>query len=222
MWFTPVWHDQCQWVGSLRHDMQHLLAERGHDWCDHDKGWAGRCRLRHARDEDGDGWLPPRRWPHFSENLAPLRRYLEAQVGRPWNDVYAEIRSRIDARSAVQYHILQHLYQRLAVHTFVTASGSIWYRDQYGREHPVASHWRRMLYVCPRTGILRRPRIHQVWQKPGRIDRLPGSSDDHDYRQIQGQWYEVWWMTEPVTGDRLIVRKRQLSRRALRALGLRR
>src|SRR5258708_27864728 len=32
---------------------------------------------------------------HLNENLAPLRRYLESQVGRPWDKVYSEIRGGI-------------------------------------------------------------------------------------------------------------------------------
>ena len=31
----------------------------------------------------------------LNENLAPLRRYLEGQVGRPWDKVYAEIAARL-------------------------------------------------------------------------------------------------------------------------------
>ena len=39
----------------------------------------------------------------------PLRRYLESQVGRPWDNVYSEIRANLDARKATGLHILQHL-----------------------------------------------------------------------------------------------------------------
>lgn len=35
----------------------------------------------------------------LNENLAPLRRFLEKQVNRPWDKVYAEIREQIDPRS---------------------------------------------------------------------------------------------------------------------------
>jgi len=34
----------------------------------------------------------------LNENLAPLRRYLMRQVGRPWDKVYGEIRKTIDTR----------------------------------------------------------------------------------------------------------------------------
>ena len=44
----------------------------------------------------------------LNENLAPLRRYLHAQVGRPWNKVFSEI-CCIDRRNTVQQHIHQHI-----------------------------------------------------------------------------------------------------------------
>lgn len=207
----------------MRSDMHNLLVERGHagrSWGD-GKGWAARCRLRHADDEDGDGWLPDRRRPSFSENLAPLRRYLDAQVGRPWDKIYSEIRQRIDTGSAVQFHILQHLYDNLAVSVREGSDGSLWYSGRWGRPQRLDARWGPDLYVCPRTGLLRRVRRRQrpVAHEP--VERLPGSGPDHDRRLIAGLWFEVWWTTEPSTGARIIARKRQLNRRELRDLGLR-
>src|SRR3954454_22265305 len=65
---------------------------------------------------------PPHEWPNresikkhwdawgggrksLNENLAPLRRYLRSNLGRPWNDVFSEISERISMNSAVQLHI---------------------------------------------------------------------------------------------------------------------
>ena len=45
----------------------------------------------------------------LNENLAPLRRYLHAQIGRPWNKVFSEICAGIDRRNTVQQHIHQHI-----------------------------------------------------------------------------------------------------------------
>lgn len=39
--------------------------------------------MRQAKEAGGSKVL--------NENLTPLRRYLERQVGRPWNKVYSEI-----------------------------------------------------------------------------------------------------------------------------------
>ncbi|MFX8308882.1 hypothetical protein ABTL21_19880, partial [Acinetobacter baumannii] len=41
----------------------------------------------------------------LNENLGPLRRFLERQVGRPWNDVYSEIARNLRVTSTVQQHV---------------------------------------------------------------------------------------------------------------------
>ena len=51
----------------------------------------------------------------LNENLAPLRRYLESQVGRPWNKVYAEIAARLRVDNTVQQHVRDHLRDFVAV-----------------------------------------------------------------------------------------------------------
>lgn len=207
----------------MRPDMHHLLVERGHSgrvWSTA-KGWRARARFRHADPEDGDGWLPPRHRPQFSENLAPLRRYLAAQVGRPWDLVHSEIRARIDAGSAVQYHILQHLYDDLAVRVREDERGVLWHSGRWGREERLDARWRPSLYVCPRSGLLRRVRRCRVPEAAPPLDRLPGEAESQDYRLIAGQWYAVTWAPDPLTGKPAIVQKRQLNRRRLRDLGLR-
>ena len=47
----------------------------------------------------------------LNENLAPLERFLHKQVGRPWDKIYSEIRENINPDSAVQKHVLDHLWQ---------------------------------------------------------------------------------------------------------------
>ena len=69
----------------------------------------------------------------LNENLAPLRRYLLKQVGRPWNKVFSEICEHLRVDSAVQRHV------RLHIADFVSIEG---------RSHC-------LMYVDRRTGILR-------------------------------------------------------------------
>jgi hypothetical protein len=45
----------------------------------------------------------------FGEFLAPLKRFLCKQVGRPWDKVKSEIRSQINVSSVTQAHILEHI-----------------------------------------------------------------------------------------------------------------
>ena len=212
----------------MRPDMHHLLVERGHagrSWSyKRPKGWRTRCRFRNEDDDQRESVMPLRHWPSFSENLRPLYRYLDAQVGRPWDKVYSEIRAHVNADTAVQYHILQHLYDRLVVQVWRAADGTLWHQPQWGHSSPLSDSWRVGLYVCPDTGLIRRikrRRDSPTVSKPA--DHLPATGPDHEYRDLAGQWYEIWWgsVNQNGTWVRAIVQKRQLGYKELRTLGLR-
>ena len=104
---------------------------------DYDSGHARASSSRHEK--------------HLNENLAPLKRYLMGQVGRPWDKVYSEICRTIDTRSAIGLHVLQHVDGFIALDTFIQ-NGKVYERG-----------WRsvmevRGLYVHPVTGIIRLPK----------------------------------------------------------------
>jgi hypothetical protein len=118
----------------------------------------------------------------LNENLAPLRRYLQSQIGRPWDEIYSEICERINRNSAVQLHIWQHLMDYVCTDPYV-ASGL------------VKRGWRYHLYlVDPKTGQLRAtanrwPRFRQPKPVPNpdrvRID------ENNEYRRLNGLWYRL-------------------------------
>jgi hypothetical protein len=87
----------------------------------------------------------------LGEHLGPLRRWLRRQVGRPWNDVYSELRANISPDNAVQMHIWLHAEQMVGVDVEVC-----------GDEVRNRGHFREVLharwspvYVCPKTGVLK-------------------------------------------------------------------
>ena len=63
---------------------------------------------RHVRERGG--------FKVLNENLAPLRRYLEAQVGRPWDKVYSEIAANLRVSNTVQQHVRDHLKDFVNLH----------------------------------------------------------------------------------------------------------
>jgi hypothetical protein len=83
---------------------------------------------------------------NFNENLAPLRRFLERQVGRPWNKVYAEITAHLRVNSTVQQHVRDHLHDFVAV----VARENISSNRGAGR----GGLWWQEFYVHPSTGLL--------------------------------------------------------------------
>ena len=146
----------------MRADMAKVIVERprkkGCAW-NKPKGYQRRLR---RYGEDG----PPARegikacWQgrtkSLNEHLGPLRRYLDKQVGRPWDKVFSEICAHIDRNSAVQDHVRDHVADYVAVHVLlidgVPCNGEGGWH--YGK--PLHQLGYRLWYVCPRTGLLRR------------------------------------------------------------------
>ena len=82
----------------------------------------------------------------LNENLKPLRRYLEKQVGRPWDKIYAEISANLRPTSATQQHVRDHLHDFVAI-TPRRLSNQL-------RQRPNSTIWHEPFYVHPRTGLL--------------------------------------------------------------------
>ena len=86
----------------MREDMFKVIVERPRWGSRH----AARSKLRYDKVPDrkhatgrrmvleSEGWTKC-----LNENLAPLKRYLSKQVGRPWDKVYSEICEHLDTSS---------------------------------------------------------------------------------------------------------------------------
>lgn len=55
----------------------------------------------------------------LTDLLGPLKRWLQSQVGRPWNDVYSEACAVIKPDSIIRAHVKTHLLQFVERHTFM-------------------------------------------------------------------------------------------------------
>jgi hypothetical protein len=146
--------------------------------------------------------LGPFQTKSLSENLRPLERYLRSSVGRPWDKVYSEIRQRIDARSAVKLHILQHLAHFVEINCHIGPDGVPMAFGRFGLQ-PI--HYG--FYVHPKTGILREAKRPRPQAKPLRYDAV--SFDGRRAYQIGGIWYEL--LHDPPG-------KRQLDRKTIRRI----
>ncbi|MGP1667627.1 MAG: hypothetical protein ACTS5I_17350 [Rhodanobacter sp.] len=62
----------------------------------------------------------------LNENLNPLRRFLRAQVGRPWDKVYSEINEHVKVTSAVQAHVRQHIKDFIQLTVYRDKFGQVW------------------------------------------------------------------------------------------------
>lgn len=197
----------------MRKDMHKLLCERprsGHKDRDGDREvparrYSQRLELVHGEDEDGKyvesnspssmkmgkGWTGGGT-KELNENLNPLYRWLDKQVNRPWDKVYSELRQRIDVRSAVQLHIMEHLWDRVERDVEIVDGVARMKTDSWN------GRWRSgQLYVNPETGILCKAKIKSK-SKGSKQDPRVTKIDDRTFLcQIKGIWYEVTYSYPP-------------------------
>ncbi len=146
----------------MRWDMAKVIVERPR----HGSHMRDKDRKGRRRDVQrlGLNWLKRERvgttHKSFNEHLAPLRRYLDSQVGRPWDAVHAEIRKHIRTDSVVQKHVLTHVDQYVVTDVLeidgVACHSTGWFSGQ-----PILWGW----FVCPRTGLLRRVKTTRTKRK---------------------------------------------------------
>jgi hypothetical protein len=138
----------------------------------------------------------------LNENLAPLRRYLQKQVGRRWDDVYSEIAENLRVDSTVQQHVRDHVEDFVDLHgqeerwITIFRSGGVGERVRVGP-------WKEF-YVDPVDGVLR----HNDLSKNRKVNRLrrererPVTSIKLDsmreLKLIDGVWFEVEYAPLPM------------------------
>ncbi len=140
----------------------------------------------------------PARTKSLNENLAPLRRYLGKQVGRPWNKVYAEIAENLRPSSTVQQHVRDHVEDFVAIHTR-TRKGEVVTTPPWGGERTL-EHEYREFYVQPRTGILQRNKHYRSWSRRRKekaaeeAREIAGRMREIDRRtQLHRLKDDIWW-----------------------------
>lgn len=205
----------------MRDDMDKLLCERertGSREYNPRKGYDRRTRARDYEDEYDRMDAQPRHESmtrrllgetrSFNENLEPLRRFLEKQVGRPWDKIKSEMTKIVGRESVVHRHVWQHV-QDFVSEDVVVVDGKLFWRQtwRWGSKHliPLDRDCRSVyLYVDPRTGILRR---HRQWgsgygKKAKKANKKRREQEILDRRRetdnpliqlhkIKGIWWEV-------------------------------
>ena len=182
----------------MREDMAKVIVERP-------RHGGGVKYPRHRFRDLTDLELHPRRegvrfpWGSnrkgLNEFLNPLKRFLQTSIGRPWSKVYSEICERINANSAVQLHILQHLDDYVCRNAQVVLVGKqkqFQQLDQLGRAFGSS---RKPFVVDPRDGRLKRDPRHGEWLRAYR-NRPPKPSPivrqgDRTFKLIDGVWFEI-------------------------------
>lgn len=166
-----------------------------------------KLHLVYGKDEDGEyvesnapvAYKMGRFWcgggtKEFGEYFAPLRRWLDKQVGRPWNLVYKELRSVVNKDNAVRAHALVHVSQWVQDHVHVGEDGRLL---SYRNGWELADG---QLYLHPETKILLRYR-----RKPE-----PSAKPAPHFHKIDGStillckegiWYRIQYSREIEPSD---------------------
>jgi hypothetical protein len=182
----------------MREDMYKVIVERPRRGKD-----SGAVAARLRKDMDGPIRLGMRAgygYRNLNENLAPLRRYLRAQLGRPWNKVFSEICSGIDRRNTVQQHIHQHIRDFIAVDVEVRNGRLVDLAESLGFLR-MDGGLSQELYVDPRTGLIRLNRHYRSRRRraaelrkceAAEITARRRTMDEHTLLLlVEGIWFRV-------------------------------
>jgi hypothetical protein len=159
----------------------------------------------------------------FSDNLAPLYRFLRSSIGRPWNKVWADMCAAISFDNAVQKHILGHVFGIVEAHVELRGTepypSSRSWRHRVGMPLRGSGRWP-SLYVCPKSGLLKQAKhIRRKKPKPLPDPGIVWLGSMERLHRVQGVWYrEV--LKRDDKGALVVVSKRQLNSRELVRLGM--
>lgn len=185
----------------MRGDMPKVIVERAR---------TGRGPLRRGRPERDDDLalskVGVRRYARMrggfkmlNENLNPLKRFLERQVGRPWNKVWSEVCENLKPSNTVQQHVRDHIPDFVAIKTSLR-DGEVWVHER-SQIKPLKETYAK-LYVDPKSGLLRRNKHFTGWQGLKRARRVAQAKErDQRMRMVSptkqlhlledGAWWEV-------------------------------
>ena len=144
---------------------------------------------------NGPGW----RRRSFGDRLGPIRRYLESQVGRPWDNVYAELRASYSMDNLAGRHLLEHV-------EFMVIRNAEWVDGQvkvvFRHSYPLVYHDPTVndLYVHPKNRLLckgKRPRNYWLTERPSVRDAAAMTIDHELLTEQQFAWFKYNRFTKP-------------------------
>lgn len=129
---------------------------RTRPWKDYKRGYR-QChrqqQFQHAPQHESMKTMHRGGTKYFTDNLAPLMRFLQTNTGRPWNKVYSELNKRLDRSTVSGQHVIDHLWDFVSVNVWIE-DRKVYYL-QFGRKKQLQSYGRRKnFYVHPVSGLL--------------------------------------------------------------------
>jgi len=198
----------------MRADMKHVIIDRPRTGGDGGKSRPPKGSMRRWQRTPAEDYprsesmARGRRYgcecKHLNEHLAPLRRWLRSNCGRSWNKVYSEICTGLTVRSATSAHVRDHAEAYVLKDTRLI-QGVVC--DSKGEPINNGS-WRwhyQPFYVDPRDGTLRQaPRRKRRQGEPQEPDHVDGKDPLHQYRLLNGVWFEIEFAPYPALEGALV------------------
>src|SRR5262249_21405018 len=140
--------------------------------------------LPHRVSGSRSKFMQEARTKYFSDQLSPLRRFLQSNIGRPWNKVYSEMREHLDARKTTGNHVFEHLEREVSTNCYEEGRVIYSYDLSYTKAVPVYG-----FYVHPRTGLLcwRDREARKKHEAPKERTRV--RFNRKNYIKLNGIWY---------------------------------
>jgi hypothetical protein len=152
-------------IECYRHGAAWSRGKQGH------KQRSRRNEFAWAQDKEGMKTMHRGGSKYFNDNLPPLVRFLNSQVGKSWDGVYARLSRQLDKGTASGLHVFQHLEEMLAVKVEIVHTDhqtSIVGQMPYGGRRALYSTEKRpAFYVHPRSGVLMKAPRRKDYQERG-------------------------------------------------------
>jgi hypothetical protein len=131
------------------------------------------------------------KWP--KDLLGPLLRFLQKNIGHPWDKVYSEICSTLDRREITGHHLISHLKCEVETNCFIGSGGKVLYL-RHGVEQCAVDGF----YVHPQTGLLclalpPDKRALKRWRLLAEEITWLKIDDTRGYRKHAGIWYHAYF-----------------------------
>jgi len=145
----------------------------------------------------------------LTDLLGPLKRWLQSQVGRPWNDVYSEACAVIKADSVIRAHVKTHLLEFVERHTFMH-NGTVSVLDTSYRGLGIIAVMDRRygysrFFIHPETGLLqgippRSRKALRAERRTARAEIFRWLDCNFALKKIEGIWFACQFRIIPPEG----------------------
>lgn len=152
-------------------------------------------KYQHYEDEDGEGFEFVAKKSakksrghgskYFTDNFAPIRRFLEKNVGRPWDKVYSEMCKDADLRSLEGWHFRLHIDDLIDTNVEIDEKGFVYSRNGFYSRYPL---WKGRLYVHPESGL-----VCEVKKGPTKGKRFSFFSKQEEKEQTKIKLEDDYW-----------------------------